>query len=97
MVISRVTIRVTPFSALITLLITYLLNPLPLQVLFRAQSDDFPFLVNKILLSPIRENIKCPKALPSYRCSRKGRLFGGEGRLWQLGYTYYYSLAISPI
>ena len=23
------------------------------------------FLVNKILLSPIRENIKCPKALPS--------------------------------
>ena len=32
MVISRVIIRVTPFGALITLLITYLLSPLPLQV-----------------------------------------------------------------
>ena len=31
-VISRVIIRVTPFRALITLLITYLLSPLPLQV-----------------------------------------------------------------
>ena len=33
LVISRVIIRVTPFRALITLLITYLLSPLPLQVL----------------------------------------------------------------
>ena len=32
MVISRLIIRVTPFRALITLLITYLLSPLPLQV-----------------------------------------------------------------
>ena len=32
MVISRVIIRVTPFRARITLLITYLLSPLPLQV-----------------------------------------------------------------
>ena len=32
LVISRVIIRVTPFSALITLLKTYLLSPLPLQV-----------------------------------------------------------------
>ena len=32
MVISRVIIEVTPFRALITLLITYLLSPLPLQV-----------------------------------------------------------------
>ena len=32
MVLSRVIIRVTPFRALITLLITYLLSPLPLQV-----------------------------------------------------------------
>ena len=32
MVISRVIIRVTSFRALITLLITYLLSPLPLQV-----------------------------------------------------------------
>ena len=32
MVISRVIIRVSPFRALITLLITYLLSPLPLQV-----------------------------------------------------------------
>ena len=32
LVISRDTIRVTPFRALITLLITYLLSPLPLQV-----------------------------------------------------------------
>ena len=32
MVISRVIIRITPFKALITLLITYLLSPLPLQV-----------------------------------------------------------------
>ena len=30
--ISRVIIRVTPFRALITLLLTYLLSPLPLQV-----------------------------------------------------------------
>ena len=32
MVISRVIIGVTPFRALICLLITYLLSPLPLQV-----------------------------------------------------------------
>ena len=32
LVISRVIIRVTPFRALMTLLITYLLSPLPLQV-----------------------------------------------------------------
>ena len=32
MVISRVIIRVAPFRAVITLLITYLLSPLPLQV-----------------------------------------------------------------
>ena len=32
MVLSRVIIRVTPFRAFITLLITYLLSPLPLQV-----------------------------------------------------------------
>ena len=32
MVISKVIIRVTPFRALTTLLITYLLSPLPLQV-----------------------------------------------------------------
>ena len=32
LVISRVIIRVTPFRALITLLITCLLSPLPLQV-----------------------------------------------------------------
>ena len=32
LVISRVIIRVTLFRALITLLITYLLSPLPLQV-----------------------------------------------------------------
>ena len=35
LVIRRVIIRVTPFSALITLLITYLLSPLPLQVTFK--------------------------------------------------------------
>ena len=29
-------------------------------------------LVNKILLSPIRENIKCPKALPS--CNDQNRI-----------------------
>ena len=34
MVVSRVIIRVTSFRALITLLITYLLSPLPLQVGF---------------------------------------------------------------
>ena len=33
LVISRVVIRVTPFKALITLLITYLLSPRPLQVI----------------------------------------------------------------
>ena len=32
--ISRVIIRVSPFRALITLLITYVLSPLPLQVGF---------------------------------------------------------------
>ena len=36
LVISRVLIRVTPFRAVIPLLITYLLSPLPLQVGFRA-------------------------------------------------------------
>ena len=39
--ISRVTIRVTPFRALKTLLITYLLSPLPLQV-GRVQSESQP-------------------------------------------------------
>ena len=38
MAISRVIIRVTPFRALITLLITCLLSPLPLQV--GALRDD---------------------------------------------------------
>ena len=33
LVISRVIIRITPFRALITLLVTCLLSPLPLQVL----------------------------------------------------------------
>ena len=36
LVIIRVIIRVTPFRALITLLITYLLSPLPLQVDFHG-------------------------------------------------------------
>ena len=36
MVISRVIIRVTPFRALLTLRITYLLSPLPLQVRVKA-------------------------------------------------------------
>ena len=36
MVISRGIIKVTPFRARITLLITYLLSPLPLQVLVEA-------------------------------------------------------------
>ena len=42
MVISRVIIRVTPFRALITLLITYLLSPLPLQV--RTTSATSPIV-----------------------------------------------------
>ena len=37
--ISRVIIRVTPFRALIALLITYLLGPLPLQVKCIRQRD----------------------------------------------------------
>ena len=41
MVIGRVIIRVTPFRALTTLLITYLLSPLPLQVGLRVQSVQF--------------------------------------------------------
>ena len=36
LVISRGIIRVSPIRALITLLITYLLSPLPLQVGFRV-------------------------------------------------------------
>ena len=39
MVICRVMIRVTPFRALITLLITYLLSPLPLQVYLSNHSE----------------------------------------------------------
>ena len=39
MVIRRVIIRLTPFRALITLLITYLLSPLPLQVGFENVSS----------------------------------------------------------
>ena len=38
MVISRDIIRVTPFRALTTLLVTYLLSPPPLQAGFRAPS-----------------------------------------------------------
>ena len=40
MVISRVITRLTPFRALITRLITYLLSPLPLQVLASAQTPS---------------------------------------------------------
>ena len=43
MVRSRVIIRVTPIRALIALLITYLLSPLPLQVVsagIHSSSDD---------------------------------------------------------
>ena len=40
LVISRVIIRVTPFRALITLLITYLLSPLPLKVDFKVSSFE---------------------------------------------------------
>ena len=38
MVVSRVIIRVTPFRALRTVLITYLLCPLPLQVGIRVSA-----------------------------------------------------------
>ena len=43
--ISRVIIRVTPFRALITLLITYLLSPLPLQVgsLYRGSGTSHTY------------------------------------------------------
>ena len=41
-VISRVIVRVTPFRVLITLLITYLLSPLPLQVLGTVTGDTSP-------------------------------------------------------
>ena len=43
MVISRVIIRVTPFRALITLLITYLLSPLPLQAEGLTEEDSRGF------------------------------------------------------
>ena len=46
MVIGRVIIRVTPIRALISLLITYLLSPLPLQVGFWVQ-DGSGFRVHK--------------------------------------------------
>ena len=39
MVISRVIIRVTPFRALITLLITYLLSPLPSSIAFTVAEE----------------------------------------------------------
>ena len=42
MVISRVIVRVTPFRVLITLLITYLLSPLSLQVLGTVTGDTSP-------------------------------------------------------
>ena len=41
LVLSRVIIRVTPFRARITLLITYLLSPLPLPVGFRDAAVGF--------------------------------------------------------
>ena len=44
MVISRVRIRVTPFRALTTLLITYLLSPLPLQVTLSPQTPTCDLL-----------------------------------------------------
>ena len=43
MVIGRVIIRVTPFRALITLLITHLLRPLPLQVNPQTLNPIDPF------------------------------------------------------
>ena len=49
MVISRVIIRVTPFRALITLLITYLLSPLHLQVTLLGYSHTC--LIQKVEVS----------------------------------------------
>ena len=40
MVISRVIIRVTPFRALITLLTTYLLSPLPLELVAKTVNSE---------------------------------------------------------
>ena len=47
MVISRAIVRVTPFRALLTLLITYLLSPLPLQASFRGNSGGLQRLRGK--------------------------------------------------
>ena len=41
-------------------------------------------LVNKILLSPMRENIKCPKALPRFRLRCFGASGFGSAKLRQL-------------
>ena len=67
MVISRVRIRVTPFGALIILLITCLLSPLPLQVWPNPQTrkpenptaaNRSPGTVNLEFLSPFSRNLR---------------------------------------
>ena len=67
MVISRVIIRVTPFGALIILLITCLLSALPLQVWPNPQTrkpenptaaNRSPGTVNLEFLSPFSRNLR---------------------------------------
>ena len=48
-VISRVIIGVTPFGVLITLLITYLLSPVPLQVGFKSPNPEMEFRGFRVL------------------------------------------------
>ena len=66
MVISRVIIRVTPFRALITLLRTYLLSPLPLQVWVILQDSYIAacgFRGRGFGLLRLGGNAPCPRAL----------------------------------
>ena len=70
MVISRVIIRVAPFRALVTLLVTCLLSPLPLQVevwgfgvLLRYQYETLNFTpqtLTRTLVVPLIRSIEKP-------------------------------------
>ena len=72
MAISRVIIRVTPFRALISLLITYLLSPLPLQVHYvdhgsnrRPQGASQPELVTLSGPRMVRLSVKLIRRDPN--------------------------------
>ena len=79
--ISRVIIRVTPFRALITLLITYLLSPLPLQVINAKAYAGWHCTTR---LAPASRRQQAQTAFCCFARVRVQRDMGFLGLFWQV-------------